>query len=198
MSSTKINEFETTRWMPLIERLAGARGKDIPPVTIKGLNKIFDEMGAKQAELTVSMIEKYENLPSNLLGHIKNIWDELKRRKEHDHLNLNKWKAEEGCTNSDEWDWYFKIIVEIFDWHTKRLVKYNHEGLTGPITITEWKKLGCPKSWCPIHDHFFEGYLRAHDLPGSGCLDYLKQYYTLLVENRKKRTSVKTQNESEG
>lgn len=182
-----MSDFETTRWMALIERLAAARGRDIPPATIKGIYRLFDEMGAKQAESITSLIEEFENVPSNLVGCVKKIWSERKYRLEQEQLYRDKWKAEEGCTTSEEWKWYFAIITEIFDWHYKKLVKRNSEGLTAPIDILEWKRLGCPKTWCPIHDHFFEGFLKAHNLPGKKCEEFLKKYYEILISERNKR-----------
>jgi hypothetical protein len=181
--------FETMRWMHLIERLSGARGKDIPAPTIKRLYQLFDEMGAKDAEYVTSVLEDYQNLPSNVAGEVKNIWKSIKGRRDNEQLWRETWQAaNEECTTGEEYHWFFMIVTEVLGWHSKKMVQKNETGLSVPVGILEWKKMGCPKTWCPILDHFLEGFLRAHSLPGKGCEEFLRKYYQMLLEQRNKRT----------
>ena len=142
-------------------------------------------MGEANAESIVSTIEEYDNVPSNLYGVIKKIWREKKARQDNEYLWKNKWvNTDEGTTTPGEWSVYFSILTEVSLWHSMNLVKKNSDGITVPCDILEWKRLGCPKTWSPILDHFFEGFLKVHSQPGMACESFMKTYLMLLQKKR--------------
>jgi hypothetical protein len=169
----------------LINRLAAARAKDLTIVTVEGLNKLFEEMGEKNAESIVSTLEEFDNVPSNLYGVIKKMWREKKARQDNEHLWKDKWvNKDEGTTTPGEWSAYFAILTEVSLWHSMDLIKKNPNGITIPCDILEWKRLGCPKTWSPILDHFFEGFLKTHSQSGMACESFMKTYLMLLQKKR--------------
>lgn len=173
-----------------IERLGAARGKDIPQVTIKGIYRLFDEMQADDIDHIVRLVEKYENIPSNLYGLVDRLWSERKYWKDQKLNHAEDWKADPDNASGKEFSAFFAVLGEIFLWHTDKLVESNKEGTTVPMDIAEWKRAGCPKTWSPMVDHFLEGYLKMYTTSSESdiLLNYMINYKNTLVSARIKRT----------
>jgi hypothetical protein len=182
----------------LITRLTSARGKALAMPTVEGLIKLFEEMGEKNAETIVATIEEFPNVPSNLFGFVKKMWREQKARIESENLWRDKWVSKnEDTTTPGEWNAYFEILTEVTLWHHMGLVKQNPDGITVSCNILEWKRLGCPKTWSPILDHFFEGFLKIHSQPGMACESFMRTYLMLLQNKRLSDRSTKDQDNQE-
>jgi len=172
----------------LILRLAVCRGKDIPTTTSDALKKMFSEMGQNHAERIVSVIEEFDNIPSNIIGVVKKLWRERKS-----HIASQTLKNENWSTNSDEyvqpeeWRLFFAIHEEIMVWHRLRYVEYNNDGLRVPCDVLEWKRMGCPKTWSPLLDSFLEGFLRMHSASGKNCENFLRGFLIQLQNLRKEK-----------
>lgn len=172
-----------------IEHLCAAKGKDIPQVTIKGIYRLFDEMDAKDIDYIVRLVEKYENIPSNMYGLIDRLWSERKYWKEQKLNNTDDWKADPDNASGKEFSAFFAVLNEIFLWHTEKLVQSNPEGVTVPMDISEWKRSGCPKTWSPIVDNFLTGYLKMYTTTSESnlLLYFMNNYKDTLVKERLKR-----------
>lgn len=173
-----------------IERLGATRGKEIPQVTIKGIYRLFDEMEAKDIEYIVRLVEKYENVPSNLYGLVDRLWSERKYWKEQKLNATDDWKADPDNASGAEFSAFMAVMTEILVWHEEKLVERNPEGVTVAMSIVDWKKAGCPKTWSPILDDFLIGYLNTYTAStGSKVLfDFMIKYTKTLHNARLKRT----------
>lgn len=170
------------------DRIAAARGKDIPVTTIKEIFKLFDAIEDKyrirDMEQITTMIETYENVPSNIYGLIKRIRDDIKYRREKDFEKNGNWKADPTCATVEEVAAFFAVLNEIRLWHELNLAKRNPDGLKCSLNIQEWKSAGCPKTWSPLLDHFLQGYLKIYTASPPALENYLNNYNKLLVEKR--------------
>jgi hypothetical protein len=170
------------------DRIAAVRGKDIPVTTIKEIFKLFDAIEDKyrirDMEQITTMIETYENVPSNIYGLIKRIRDDIKYRRDQALEHNENWKADPTCANSKEFAAFFAVLGEIMLWHELKLVQSNPDGIMSALNIQEWKSAGCPKTWSPLLDHFLQGYLKIYTASPPALENYLNNYNKLLVEKR--------------
>lgn len=173
-----------------IERLGATRGKEIPQVTIKGIYRLFDEMEAKDIEYIVRLVEKYENVPSNLYGLVDRLWSERKYWKEQKLNNTDDWKADPDNASGAEFSAFMAVMTEILTWHEEKLVERNPDGVIVSMSIVDWKKSGCPKTWSPILDHFLTGYLKMYTATSDSnlLLNFMINHTKILREQRLKRT----------
>lgn len=173
-----------------IERLGATRGKEIPQVTIKGIYRLFDEMEANDVEYIVRLVEKYENVPSNLYGLVDRLWSERKYWKEQNLNNTDDWKADPDNASGKEFSAFMAVMTEILIWHEEKLVERNAEGVTVAMSIVDWKKLGCPKTWSPLLDMFLTAYLKMYTASSDcgGLLDYMIKFKNNIYDERMKRT----------
>lgn len=173
-----------------LDRIAAARGKDIPQVTIKGIYRLFDQMQDRDIEHITRLIEKYENVPSNLYGLVDRLWSERKYWLDQQTMNADDWKADPDNASGAEFSAFMAVMTEILAWHEEKLVERNPEGVTVAMSIVDWKKAGCPKTWSPILDNFLIGYLNTYTAStGSKVLfDFMIKYTKTLHNARLKRT----------
>ena len=179
------------QYSEITDRIAAARGKDIPAGTLKEIFKLFDAIEdryrVKDCEQIASMIEAYENVPQNIFGLIKRIRDDLKYRRDQALEHNENWKADPANASGKEFSAFFAVLGEIFLWHELKLAEKNPDGLYAALDIQEWKSAGCPKTWSPILDHFLQGYAKIYTVAPPALEEYLINYKKILVEKRLKK-----------
>lgn len=79
---------------------------------------------------------------------------------------------------------FFAVLNEIKGWHDRGLAKYNHPSCP-PMDLEHWHRLGRPKTWSPIYDHFIEGLYPNRDNNFAG---FCKKYLATLIDAREKKT----------
>jgi len=170
------------------DRIGAARGKEIPALTCKQIYKLFDEINnPKEIERIIKLIEEYENVPSNIYGLVKRIWNERRYSNEKSANLSDEWRNAPDCTSPEEWRAFWPVIAEIYTWHMLGLQKYNHDGVTIGLDVMEWHRLGRPKSWSPMIDHFLDLYYKVHSLPEPHVEDTCKKYLSQLITERQRR-----------
>ena len=173
-----------------LDRIAAARGKEIPKVTIAGIYRLFDQMQEKDIEHITRLIEKYENVPSNLYGLVDRLWSERKYWLDQQTMNTDNWKADPDNASGAEFSAFMAVMTEILTWHDEKLIQRNPEGLTVAMDIHEWKRAGCPKTWSELLDKFLTGYLKMITASSNSglLLEYMIKFKNNIHDERIKRT----------
>ena len=194
----KLNNGDTTYsfndiYIPLIEDLEAAQGRDMNEQTANKIVAALSKVEWKQANAIVKSLIRATNPPRNMYGAILDAVEEIYREQEKVIESRETWtSAAKDRLTSAEWEWNFKVLIEIMEWHKCGLVVKNEEHCE-PMDLDQWISADRPKTWSPVLDHYLQGSEAAYKRTIAGDTTALAQfaesYYKILVEQREKRTA---------
>lgn len=160
----------------------------IADISVKSIDEYFKQLSYFSAEDISAACENfkryfqpgiYKKFPS--VADFREFRAKMARDSEYKTQNVaDKDSAIPNCVSA-----YFAVVDEIWNWHTSKLVEYNHDGCK-PMTLEEWDIGGRPKTWSPILDHFTAGLFENRF---EGFEKFCRDYVAKLRVKRLKRMS---------
>jgi hypothetical protein len=182
----KLKDYED-----LMIALSRCVGRELKKPLADAIRTELKEAGWDIAKAVIEGIVRERVVPSNLYGHIVTQISEHRGRLRDTRAVRELRAAAPKYNTLIIAKLMFDVIGEIQLHHDARLVNLQPTTIGQPYPdIIEWYNQGSPKTWSPLLDAMFTGYLRAlrsEDEEPKSIPSYLLRFKNTLVERRAKQ-----------